>query len=72
LQCITINNVNISKLDSAKYDTVDVNMVVHPLQLTAKIIVTMPRNITNIHNVIEFDQHVNLIPKTLVFEIEND
>jgi hypothetical protein len=32
----------------------------------------MLRNRTNIHNMIESDQHVDLIPKTLVSKIESD
>jgi hypothetical protein len=51
--------------------TVVVNVVLHSLQLTAINIVTTPRNRTNIHNVIESDQHEDLIAKTLISKIES-
>jgi hypothetical protein len=54
-------------LMSVSHITVVVNAVLHPLQLTTKIIVTMPRNRTNIHNVIESDQLMDLIPKNVGF-----
>jgi hypothetical protein len=54
---------------SVSHITVVVNTVLYPLQLTAKIIVTTSRNRTNIHNMIESDKLVDLIPKTLVSKI---
>jgi hypothetical protein len=58
-------------LMSVSHVTVVVNAVLHPLQLTAKIIVTMLRNITNIHNMIESNQLMDLITKMLVSKIES-
>jgi hypothetical protein len=55
---------------SVSHITVVVNTVLHPLQLTAKILVTMVRNRTNIQNMIESNQLMNLIPKTLISKIE--
>jgi hypothetical protein len=48
------------------------NVVLCPLKLTAKIIAIVPRKRTNMYNMIEFDQHVNLIPKMLVSKIGSD
>jgi hypothetical protein len=53
-------------LMSVSHTTVVVNTVLHPLQPTAKIIVTMPSNRTDIHNMIESDRLMDLIPKMLV------
>jgi hypothetical protein len=54
-------------LMSVRHITVVANTVLHLLQETAKIIATTPRNRTNIHNVIESNQRVDLFPKTLIF-----
>jgi hypothetical protein len=59
-------------LMSVRHVIVVANAVVYPLQLTAKIIITMARNRINIHNMIKSDQRVDLIPKTLVSKIESD
>jgi hypothetical protein len=58
-------------LMSVSHVTVVVNVVLHLLQLTTKIIVITLRNITNIHNMIESDQLMDLISKTLVSKIES-
>jgi hypothetical protein len=71
LKIITIA-ATVKILMSVSHVTVFVNAALHPLQLTAKIIVTTPRNRTNIHNVIESDQLMDLIPKMLVCKIHND
>jgi hypothetical protein len=62
----------VKNLMSVRHVTVAANVVLHPLQLTAKIIATTLRNRTNIHDVIESDQCVDLIPKTLVSKIESE
>jgi hypothetical protein len=62
----------VKNLMSVRHVTVVANVVLHPLQLTVKIIATTPRNRTNIHDVIESDQCVYLIPKTLVSKIESE
>jgi hypothetical protein len=49
-----------------------VNVVLHPLQLIAQIIATTPRNRTNNHDVIDFDQRMNHILKMLVSKIGSD
>jgi hypothetical protein len=59
-------------LMSVRHVTVVANAVLHPLQLTAKIIATMLRNRTNIHNVFESDQCVDLIPKIFISKIGRD
>jgi hypothetical protein len=71
LKIITIV-ATIKILMSVRHVTVVANDVLHPLQFTAKIIVTTLRNRTNIHNVIESDQCVDLIPKTFVSKIRRD
>jgi hypothetical protein len=70
LKIITIA-ATVKILMSVSHVTVVVSVVLHPLQQTAKIIVTMPRNRTNIHNVIESNQLMDLIPKMLVSKIES-
>jgi hypothetical protein len=57
---------------SVRHVKVIINVVLHPLQLITKIVATMLRNRTNNHDVIEFDQRVDLIPKMLVSKIGND
>jgi hypothetical protein len=59
-------------LMSVRHVTVVPNAVLHPLQLTTKIITTTLRNQTNIHNMIESDQCVDLIPKMFVSKIGRD
>jgi hypothetical protein len=58
-------------LMSVSHVTIVVNVVLYPLQLTTKIIVTTTRNRTNIHNVIESNQLMDLIPKALISKIES-
>jgi hypothetical protein len=69
---IITTTTTVKMLMSVSHVTIVVNVVLHPLQLTDKIIVTMPRNRSNIHNVIESNQLADLIPKTLVSKIESD
>jgi hypothetical protein len=59
-------------LMSARYVKVVANMVLHPLQLTAKIDVTTSRNRINNHDVIESDQCVDFITKTFISKIGRD
>jgi hypothetical protein len=63
--------VTVKNLMSVSHITVVINAVMHPLQMTAKIIVTTARNRTNIHNMIESNQLVDLIHKTLISKIES-
>jgi hypothetical protein len=56
-------------LMSVRHVIVVANVVLHPLQLTVKIIATTLRNRTNIHNVIESNQCVDLTPKTFISKI---
>jgi hypothetical protein len=58
-------------LMSVSHVTIVVNVVLYPLQLTTKIIITTTRNRTNIHNVIESNQLMDLIPKALISKIES-
>jgi hypothetical protein len=56
-------------LMSVRHVKIIVNMILHSLQLIAKIIATTPRNRTNNHDVIDFDQHMDVISKMLFFKI---
>jgi hypothetical protein len=62
--------VTVKILMPVSHITVVINAVMHPLQMTAKIIVTTMRNRTNIHNMIESNQLVDLIHKMLISKIE--
>jgi hypothetical protein len=48
------------------------NVILYPLKLTAKIVANVSSNRTNMHDTIEFDQRVDLIPKMLVSKIVSD
>jgi hypothetical protein len=63
--------VTVKILMPVSHITVVINAVMHPLQMTAKIIVTTTRNRTNIHNMIESNQLVDLIHKMLISKIES-
>jgi hypothetical protein len=59
-------------LMSVRHVKIVANVILHPFQLTAKIVVTTPRNRTNNHDVIESDQCVDFITKMFVSKIERD
>jgi hypothetical protein len=59
-------------LISVRHIKIVANAVLHPLQLTTKIIVTMLRNRTNNHDVIESEQYVDFVSKIFVSKIGRD
>jgi hypothetical protein len=71
LKLITITTT-VKILMSVRHTKIIVNMILHSLQLIVKIIATMPRNRTNNNDVIDFDQHMDVISKMLVFKIGSD
>jgi hypothetical protein len=69
---LIIITTTIKILMSVRHIKIIVNMILHSLQLIAKIIATMPRNRTNNNGVIDFDQHMDVISKMLVLKIGSD
>jgi hypothetical protein len=56
----------------ARHVAVVANAVLHSLQMSVKIIAITLRNRTNIHNMIESNQCMDLIPKTFISKIGRD
>jgi hypothetical protein len=54
------------------HDPTSVRHVKVVVNVIAKIVTTMPRNRANNHDVVEFDQRMDLIPKMLVCKIGSD